>query len=183
MRRFFIMMLVALICLPTFADDAKLRIAVFDPTSSSSGASIEEGMKIAVREIISSTIVNKSDYDIVERSLLEKIMQEQAFSNSGAVNDADATEIGKLAGANKIVISVVTLAGGHNMLSVKMIDVKTAKVERQKVKIVSTEEQLLKIVEPVTLFLVDKPKNNKMKERFKSLFKSGGEAKQPKTTN
>lgn len=157
MKRIFVMMLIALVCFPAFAENTKLRIAVFDPTSS--GTSIDEGTKVAIREIISSTIVNAGNYDIVERSLLEKVMQEQSFSNSGAVDDNDATEIGKLAGANKIILSVVTLTGGRNMLSVKMIDVKTASVERQKVNVVASGE-LLNVVEPLTLALIDASANN-----------------------
>lgn len=145
------MLLAAIIAMPVFGGE-KLRVAVFDPTSS--GTAIDEGTKVAIREIISSTIVNAGDYDIVERSLLEKVMEEQSFSNSGAVDDNDATEIGKLAGANKVVLSVVTLTGGRNMLSVKMIDVKTASVERQKVKVVASGE-LLDAVEPITLALID----------------------------
>lgn len=134
------------------AQENKFRIAVFDPTSS--GTSIDDGTKIAIREIISSTIVNTGKHAIVERSLLEKVMQEQAFSQSGVVDDSQMAEIGKLAGANKIIVSVVTLTGGRNMLSVKMIDVKTANVERQKVKVVMSGE-LLDVVEPMTLSLID----------------------------
>ena len=152
MKRIFTLVLMALITMPLLADNTKLRVAVFDP--SSSGTSIDEGTKIAIREIISSTMVNSGNFEIVERSLLEKVMQEQSFSNSGAVNDTDATEIGKLAGANKVVISVVTLTGGRNMLSVKMIDVKTASVDRQKVKVVSSGE-LLDVIEPLTLSLIN----------------------------
>lgn len=132
--------------------DEKLRIAVFDPASS--GTSIDDGTKIAVREIISSTIVNTGEYSIVERSLLEKIMEEQQFSNSGAVDDKQATEIGKLAGANKVVLSVVTLTGGRNMLSIKIVDVETATIERQKVKIVTSGE-LFDIIEPLTLEMLN----------------------------
>ncbi len=134
------------------AQESNLRIAIFDPTSS--GTSIDEGTKIAIREIISSTIVNLGGYNIVERSMLEKVMEEQSFTNSGVVDDNQATEIGKLAGANKVIVSVVTLTGGRNMLSVKIIDVKTAQVERQKVKVVTSGE-LLDIVEPLTLNLMD----------------------------
>lgn len=152
MKRIFAAVLAALITMPLLADNTKLRVAVFDP--SSSGTSIDEGTKVAIREIISSTMVNSGNFEIVERSLLEKVMQEQSFSNSGAVNDTDATEIGKLAGANKVVISVVTLTGGRNMLSVKMIDVKTASVDRQKVKVVSSGE-LLDVIEPLTLALIE----------------------------
>ena len=133
------------------AQNEKLRIAVFDPTSSGTG--IDEGTKMAVREIISSTFVNTGKYTIVERSLLEKVMSEQAFSNSGAVNDSQAAEIGRLAGANKIVLSVVTLAGGRNMLSIKLVDVNTANVERQKTQIITTDE-LLAVVEPLTMDLM-----------------------------
>ena len=133
------------------AQNEKLRVAVFDPTSSGTG--IDEGTKMAVREIISSTLVNTGKYTIVERSLVEKVMQEQKFSNSGAVDDSQASEIGKLISANKIVLSVVTLAGGRNMLSVKLVDVNTASVEKQKTQVVDANK-LLDFVEPMTLELM-----------------------------
>ncbi len=152
MRRLYILLLVLFFVSSLTAQENKLRIAIFDPTSS--GTSIDDGTKVAIREIISSTIVNVGQHNIVERSLLEKVMQEQQFSNSGIVDDNDATEIGKLAGANKVILSVVTLTGGRNMLSIKMIDVKTASVERQKVKVVTSGE-LLDVVEPMTLTLID----------------------------
>ena len=129
----------------------KLRIAIFDPTSS--GAGVEEGIAVAVREIISSTFVNTGKYTIVERSLLEKVMNEQMFSNSGAVDDSQASEIGRLAGASKIVLSVITLAGQRYMLSIKMVDVNTASVERQKTQIVAPN-QIFDIVEPLTYELL-----------------------------
>lgn len=153
MKKLTLLLALCLASLPLFAqEEERLRIAVFDPASS--GTSIDEGTKIAVREIISSTIVNTGKYHIVERSLLEKVMQEQQFTNSGAVDDLQATEVGKLAGANKIVLSVVTLTGGRNMVSVKIIDVKTASVDRQKVKIVTSGE-LLDAIEPLTLEMLD----------------------------
>lgn len=152
MKRFHALLLAIFFVSSLTAQEDKLRIAVFDPTSS--GTSIDDGTKVAIREIISSTIVNVGQHNIVERSLLEKVMQEQQFSNSGIVDDSDATEIGKLAGANKVILSVVTLTGGRNMLSIKMIDVKTASIERQKVKVVTSGE-LLDVVEPMTLTLID----------------------------
>jgi len=138
-------------CLSLQAQNDKLRVAIFDPTSS--GAGIDDGTRIAVREIISSTFVNTRKYTIVERSLIERVMQEQKFSNSGAVDDSQASEIGKLLGANKIVLSVVTLAGGRNMLSLKLVDVNTASVEKQKTQVVDANK-LLDFVEPMTLGLM-----------------------------
>ncbi|MDR0542126.1 MAG: CsgG/HfaB family protein [Dysgonamonadaceae bacterium] len=138
------------------AQDEKLRIAVFDPTSS--GTAIDEGTKVAVREIVSSTFVNTGKYTIVERSLLDKVMKEQQFSNTDIVDESQATELGRLAGANKVVLSVVTLVGGRNMLSIKMIDVKTATIDQQKTKIVGSND-LLDVIEPLTLELMGEKAN------------------------
>ena len=143
--------LLAIVWFSVQAQNDKLRIAVFDPTSSGTG--IDEGTRMAVREIISSAFVNSGKYNIVERSLLERVMSEQAFSISGAVDDSQASEIGRLAGANKIVLSVITLAGGRNMLSIKLVDVNTASVERQRTQVIMAEE-LLSVVEPLTLELM-----------------------------
>lgn len=146
-NKFVFLLSILLSCCGLLTAQERERIAVFDP--SSSGTAIDEGTKMAIRELIGAAIVNMGTYNLVERSLLESVMREQQFSNSGAVDDMQATEIGKLAGANKVVLSVVTLTGGRNMLSIKMIDVMTAAVERQKVRVVSSGE-LLDLVEPMT---------------------------------
>jgi len=138
--------------------ESKLRVAVFDPTSSS--VAIDEGTRDAVRELISSTFVNTGKYIIVERSMLQQIMKEQKMSNTDAFDESQATELGRLAGANKVVLSVISLVGGRNMLSVKLIDVKTATIDQQKTKIVGTND-LLDIVEPLTLDLLDVSASNK----------------------
>lgn len=151
MRKIFITLLIVMFGATLQAQNEKLRVAVFDPTSS--GTAIDEGTKVAVREIISSTFVNTGRYIIVERSLLQQVMREQKMSNTDAFDDSQATALGKLAGANKVVLSVVTLVGGRNMLSIKVIDVETATVELQKTRVVSSND-LLDAVEPLTLELL-----------------------------
>lgn len=153
MKKIIITLYMLAIAFALYAQNEKLRVAVFDPTSS--GTNIDEGTKVAVRELISSTFVNTGKYNIVERSLLQQVMKEQKFTNTDVVDESQATELGRLAGANKVVLSVVTLVGGRNMLSIKVIDVKTATVEQQKTKIVSSND-LLDIVEPLTLELLGK---------------------------
>lgn len=151
MKRLLILLISVTYALNIAAYDERERVAVFDPTSS--GNTIDAGTKIAIREVISSAIVNTGKYSIVERSMLERVIEEQTFSNSGVVDETQATEIGKLAGANKVIISVVTATGGRIMVSIKMIDVKTAAVEKQRVKIVSPNE-LINIIEPMTLSMI-----------------------------
>jgi len=133
------------------AQDEKLRVAVFDPTSSS--LAIDEGTRDAIRELISSTFVNTGNYNIVERSLLQQVMKEQKMSNTDAFDESQATELGKLVGANKVVLSVVSLVGSRDMLSIKLIDVQTATIDQQKAKVFDANN-LLDVVEPLTTELL-----------------------------
>ena len=141
------------VCLCVFlqAQQEKLRVAVLDPTTS--GIAMDDGTRLAVQELISSTFVNTGRYIIIERSMIDKIIKEQSFQNSDMADNSQATEIGKLAGANKVVLSAVSMVGGRNMLSVKIIDVTTASIDKQKTKIVSSSD-LLDAVEPLTLELL-----------------------------
>lgn len=132
-------------------EEQKLRVAVFDPTSSS--AAIDGGTKDAVRELISSVFVNTGKYTMVERSMLQQIMKEQKLSNTDAFDESQATELGRLAGANKVVLSVISVVGARNTLSIKLIDVKTATIDQQKTKIIDASA-LLDAVDPLTLELL-----------------------------
>lgn len=85
MKRIIISLCMFAIAFTLYAQDEKLRVAVFDPTSS--GTSIDEGTKVAVRELISSTFVNTGKYNIVERSLLQQVMKEQKFTNTDVVDE------------------------------------------------------------------------------------------------
>lgn len=141
------------VCVLVQAQENKLRVAILDPTTS--GTSVDGGTKLAVMEMIGSVFVNTGQFVITERSMIDKIIKEQSFQNSDLVDNSQASAIGKLAGADKVILSVISLVGGRNMLSIKMVDVTTASVEKQKTKIVNSSD-LLDVVEPLTLELLGK---------------------------
>jgi hypothetical protein len=130
----------------------KPKVAIFDPAGTAKN--MDESMAIVVRELVSDAIVNTGKYNIVERSLIDRILKEQKFSNSGAVDESQVSAIGKLAGADKVVLSVFTSAGADKvMLSLKVIDVENARVESQKTKVVKSDA-LLDEITPLALALI-----------------------------
>lgn len=149
---FLFLMIAAMLPAAISAQEYRQRLAILDPVMSDS----DDGMKLVVREIVSSVFVNNGEkYTILERSLLDKVMQEAKFSNTGAVDEAQATELGKLAGADKIVLTVVSKVGTRCMLSIKLINVETATIEKQHSKVVKYES-LLDVIEPLTLAVLGK---------------------------
>lgn len=153
----FLLLGIALFSVNLNAQESKVKVAVLDPTTS--GISMDEGTKLAVQELISSSLVNTGKFTIVERSMIDKIVKEQSFQNSDIADNSQATAIGKLSGASKVFLSAVSLVGGRNMLSIKIIDVETATIEKQKTKIVDSSD-LLDIVEPLTLELIGEKTNS-----------------------
>ncbi len=144
---FLAVMVMLLMSLPALANDAKFRVAIFDPIINSEN--VESEIKSSIREIITSTVVNSGKYTAVERSLLEKVFKEQEFTNSGVVDDSNAVEIGKLTGANKVVVSLISptsfkglFKGQKAMFSIKIIDVQTANIDKQRVKEISMNDWL-----------------------------------------
>ena len=133
------------------AQDNRLRIAIFDPVMS--GSNFDEGTGIIIREMVSTAIVNSGKYLIIERSLIDRVLKEQNFSNSGAVDDSQISQIGKLAGANKVILSVLSSSGSRAVLSLKMIDVESANIEKQKVQVVELS-QLFDIITPLSLDVI-----------------------------
>lgn len=132
----------------------KPKIAIFDPMAVS--VSLGSGTKDAIRELISSTVVNTKRYMVLERALLEKILHEQAFSHSSMVNDKDAVAIGKLAGAEKVLASVLSSSSSDKLLfTVKLLNLETANVEYQQFCYANDIEDLFKKIPPTVLNLFD----------------------------
>ena len=118
--------IVLLLSLTAVAQDKK--VAVFDPAGS-----VENYLKEIVREEISSIIVNTGEYTVLERQLINKVLEENKFQSGGLVDDSQISEIGKRMGANVVFVSSITIMGnGNYYISCKMIDVMTARIEKQK---------------------------------------------------
>jgi hypothetical protein len=100
--------------------------------------------------LISSAFVNTGKYSIVERSLLDDLLKEAQFTNTDMVDEKNATELGKLAGANKVALSVMTQAGSRYMLSIKLIDVQTATIDKQQSKMFKDIDAVFDGIETMT---------------------------------
>jgi len=107
--------------------------------------SIPRGSKIAIVNIqsgspalsnyiieeLTANVVNNRILAVVDRKQLDTIRTEQRFQISGEVDDKDALSIGQFSGANTIVTGSITAVGNRYRLSIRALDVKTARVQGQ----------------------------------------------------
>jgi len=121
MKHLFLIIL-CIISISLSAQDDK-RVAVFNPDGD-----ISDGIRSIVREEISNAIVNTPLYTVVERTMIEKVLAEAQFQSKGLVDDSQISELGKMMGADLVCYGSVVPLGNNYYISLKMVDVTTAKV-------------------------------------------------------
>ncbi len=105
-----------------FAQNEK-KVAIFNPDGN-----ISDGIKSIVREEISNAIVNTPSYIVLERAMIEKVLAEAQFQSNGLVDDSQVSELGKMMGADLVCYGSVVPLGNNYYISLKMVNVTTAKV-------------------------------------------------------
>ena len=125
MKKVIIISVIALLSLTAMAQDQK--VAVFDPAGNA-----ESAIKEIIREEISSIIVNTGRFTVLERQLINKVLEENKFQSGGLVDDSQISEIGKRMGANLVFVTSLSQIGTNYHISCKLIDVQTARIEKQR---------------------------------------------------
>ncbi len=106
------------------ASSYKPYVAVFTFEESNSQA---KGLGKTVSEMLITALIQKQKYTMMERTQLEKIMQEQSLSQTGVIDEEAALKVGKLAGLEAIILGSVTRLNRTIEADVRLIDVETAK--------------------------------------------------------
>ena len=128
MRKLFVLIALTFLASQAFAEWLNmkdLKVAVLDVVSRVQGEDIDTA---TLTEMLQVALVDRGEFQIVERSLLAKIVKEQELEASGMTND-QAAKIGELAGANKVMLVSIAKFTDKYLLIVKGIDTKTGIVD------------------------------------------------------
>lgn len=88
-----------------------------------------------IQEKMISSLVNQGLFRVIERQQLEKVLAEQKLQMSGMIDNANAVEIGKMLGADGIMVGSITEYGRtiypkvRLTVNVRVIEVKTGLVK------------------------------------------------------
>ncbi len=110
------LLLSILASLPASAQE-KRRVAVMDfgygtvMTSVQAIFGTNQDIGKGITDLVVNQLVNDGTYRVIERAALDKILQEQNFSNSDRANPATAAKIGAVLGVDTIIIGDITTFG------------------------------------------------------------------------
>ncbi len=105
--------------------DQRLKIAVVEFWDLE-GRPTQLGKWLA--EELTAIFFQRSQFTIVERSLLQQVLREQALAQTGVIEIAQAQTIGRAAGADAIVAGTLSALGNEIKVNARMIEVRSGVV-------------------------------------------------------
>ena len=100
----------------------KLRIAILPFLIR---GDVDKTLSELLSENFTISMIETGQYVVVERTQLDKALKELKFQKGDEFDDASAVEVGKLAGAQVVVIGTITNIDEDYFISARGIDVKT----------------------------------------------------------
>jgi len=109
------------------ADFRKAKIAVLDFQLQGEGFETKD-MGIIVAEWFITALVKAGRFEVIERGLIQKLLEEQKLSMTGIVDATTATKIGKFLGVKTIISGSVMKLQNVIEINARIIDVETASI-------------------------------------------------------
>ncbi|RKZ20932.1 hypothetical protein DRQ18_05360 [bacterium] len=100
------------------------RIAIF----SIKPVNVKEEVATAFLMALSSALTNSDRIINIERSEIEKLFKEQAIQLSGCTSTECTVEMGRMLGAEKIVLGSISEVEGKYLVSVRLVDVELGSI-------------------------------------------------------
>jgi len=108
-------------------DFRKTKIAVLDFQLQGEGFETKD-MGIIVAEWFITALVKAGRFEVIERGLIQKLLEEQKLSMTGIVDATTATKIGKFLGVKIIISGSVMKLQNVIEINARIIDVETASI-------------------------------------------------------
>lgn len=102
-------------------ENTKTRVAILDFTAKGVAPILAE----AIVENLMTSIINTSDFEVIERNQLDKLMKELNLQNSDDFNDRLREDLGNLHGVKLVILGSVTKIGSMITINMRGVEVST----------------------------------------------------------
>ena len=136
---------------------AQIKVAVID----FSGNKFWTNDAKIVTEIIMSELATSKKISVAERSELKKVLNEHGLNLSGVVNPDEAAQLGQFMALNKLITGSLGKLGGKYVITAKMIDIESAKIELAVTETLQDNSMLSSAAKIVARKLLDGIENKK----------------------
>lgn len=134
----------------TFAAE-KPRIAIADLDA----IGVDRTLARTASELLRTELFKTGYFSIMERSQMEKLMEEQKFHLSGATADEDIVKIGQLLVVQYFVVGSINRLGAVYIINIRFVDVEKGKLVAADTVEIKSEEEMSGAVRSIARKITD----------------------------
>lgn len=117
--------LLLLLCNPLFS--ARPTIAIL-PLEAKWG--VDQMQSDAIYELLTTKVIQTKVFKVVERSMINKLLEEQGFAMSDFVNNKNVVKVGELLSCQYVVIGSISVIGSRYSMVIRLVDINTGIIEQ-----------------------------------------------------
>ena len=136
MKKLFFLACMMLSAVMVSAQETK-RVAILETVDRQGNVSYSQ--KLILRSNLAKAITNTYGYEAYDRTDIDAIMSEQDFQRTGLVSNDQIKRLGEMTGAKYVLVAEAVVIDANNMyVTVKLLNVETAKLEMINDKMMGT---------------------------------------------
>ena len=93
------------------------------------GNNVSDGDCKALTNRLATELFNTKHFKVIEREMMEQIIEEQGFQQSGCTTNECIVEVGKLIGVERIIGGSISQVGNVFSVSARIVNVETGEIE------------------------------------------------------
>ncbi|MCB9677297.1 MAG: hypothetical protein H6737_19455 [Alphaproteobacteria bacterium] len=124
MKKWIAMASLLMLALPAAAKDT-LAILYFESSEMNPELS---GLKVGLAQMLITDLAGTGDFEVVEREQLQAILDEQKLGHEGITEPGTAAKIGKLLGAQKLLLGGYFKMGTVFRVDARLVEVETSRI-------------------------------------------------------
>jgi curli biogenesis system outer membrane secretion channel CsgG len=97
------------------------------------GNNISDGEVRALTDRLRVELFKTKYFKVIEREMMEEVLKEQGFQQSGCSTDECMVQIGRLIGVQKIIGGSISKVGNIYSVSSRIVNVETGEIEKTEV--------------------------------------------------
>ena len=111
-----------------FAQDGKLAVSILDFT----GEDVQDKVLRACYQQLETSLIESNRFTVIEKSQRDELLKEQEFQSSGICDEACAVEIGKMVGAEYLMLGEIIGFADLYQVNIKIINIEKGDVDISK---------------------------------------------------
>ncbi len=97
------------------------------------GNNISDGEVRALTDRLRTELFNTKYFKVIEREMMQEVIKEQGFQQTGCTTDECMVQIGRLIGVQKIIGGSISKVGNIYSVSSRIVNVETGEIEKTEV--------------------------------------------------